>query len=41
MVIEAQGALLGAIAVSGAPSPANDDVCAIAGIRAIADSLEF
>lgn len=41
MVIEAQGTLLGAIGVSGAPGPANDDVCAAAGLRAIAESLEF
>ena len=40
-VIEAQGTLLGAIGVSGAPGPASDDVCTVAGIRAIADSLEF
>ena len=40
-VIEGQGALVGAIGVSGAPGPANDDVCAAAGIGAIADDLEF
>ena len=40
-VIEAGGSLLGAIGVSGAPGPLNDEVCAIEGIRAIADSLEF
>lgn len=40
-VIEAGGTLLGAIGVSGAPGPLNDDVCAVEGIRAIADSLEF
>lgn len=41
MVIEGGGALVGAIGVSGAPGPANDDVCAAAGIKAIADDLEF
>lgn len=41
MTIEAGGSLLGAIGVSGAPGPANDDVCAKAGIAAIAESLEF
>ncbi len=41
MVIEGQGALVGAIGVSGAPGPANDDTCAAAGIRAIAEDLEF
>jgi len=41
MVIEGQGALVGAIGVSGAPGPANDDTCAAAGIQAIAEDLEF
>jgi uncharacterized protein GlcG (DUF336 family) len=41
MMIEAGGTLYGAIGVSGAPGPAADDVCASAGIKAIADSLEF
>jgi uncharacterized protein GlcG (DUF336 family) len=40
-VIEAGGSLLGAIGVSGAPGPANDDVCAAAGIGAVADDLEL
>ncbi|QJR15081.1 GlcG/HbpS family heme-binding protein [Usitatibacter palustris] len=39
--IEAGGALLGGIGVSGAPGGVNDDACAAAGIKAIADSLEF
>lgn len=39
--IEAAGTLLGAIGVSGAPGPQNDDICAAAGIAAIADDLEF
>lgn len=41
MVIEGGGSLVGAIGVSGAPGPANDDVCAAAGIKAIAEDLEF
>ena len=41
MVIEGQGALVGAIGVSGAPGPASDDICAAAGIKAIAEDLEF
>ena len=39
--IQAGGVLLGGIGVSGAPSGEIDDVCAQAGIRAIAESLEF
>ena len=39
--IEAGGGLLGAIAVSGAPGGDADDACASAGIKAIADDLEF
>lgn len=39
--IEAGGNLLGAIAVSGAPGGDADDACARAGIKAIADDLEF
>jgi len=39
--IEAGGTLLGAIGVSGAPGPLNDEICAAAGIAAIADDLEF
>ena len=39
--IEAGGALLGGIGVSGAPGGDMDDACAQAGIRAIAESLEF
>jgi uncharacterized protein GlcG (DUF336 family) len=41
VTIEAGGSLLGAIGVSGAPGGAADEVCAKAGLRAIADSLEF
>ena len=39
--IEAGGNLFGAIAVSGAPRGDADDACALAGIKAIADDLEF
>ena len=39
--IEAGGALLGGIGVSGAPGPQNDEMCAAAGIAAIAEDLEF
>ena len=39
--IEAGGNLLGAIAVSGAPGGDADDACAQAGIKAIADDIEF
>ena len=40
-MIEAGGTLLGAIGVSGAPGGDNDDTCAAAGIKAIAEDLEF
>jgi len=39
--IEAGGALVGGIGVSGAPRGELDDVCATVGIAAIRDSLEF
>lgn len=39
--IEAGGSLIGGIGVSGAPGPANDERCAQAGIKAIAEDLEF
>ena len=39
--IEAGGSLLGAIGVSGAPGGDADDACANAGIKAIADDIEF
>jgi len=41
MIIESHGSLVGAIGVSGTPSGADDDRCAIAGINAIRESLEF
>jgi uncharacterized protein GlcG (DUF336 family) len=41
LLIEAGGALLGAIGVSGAPGGREDDACAAAGIAAIRDDLEL
>lgn len=41
MKIEAAGSIVAGIGVSGAPGGDADDVCAAAGIKAIADSLEF
>lgn len=41
LVIEAGGALVGGIGVSGAPRGEFDDACATAGIASIRDSLEF
>lgn len=41
LMIEAGGALLGAIGVSGAPGGRDDDTCAAAGIAAIRDDIEF
>lgn len=40
-MIQGGGSLFGAIGVSGAPGGDADDVCAAAGIKAIADDLEF
>ena len=40
-VIQAGGNVLGAIGVSGGPGGAADDACAKAGIKAIADAIEF
>jgi uncharacterized protein GlcG (DUF336 family) len=39
--IEAGGSIIGGIGVSGAPGGDADEACAAAGIKAIADSLEF
>ncbi len=39
--IEAQGSILGAIGVSGAPGWDSDDLCARAGIGAIRERIEF
>jgi uncharacterized protein GlcG (DUF336 family) len=41
LVIEAGGATLGGIGVSGAPGGEADDACAAAGLKAIADAIEF
>ena len=41
VMIEAGGALLGAIGVSGAPGGKEDDACAAAGIGAIREELEL
>lgn len=41
LMIEAGGSLLGAIGVSGALGGDADEVCAAAGIKAIAEDLEF
>ena len=41
VMIEAGGSLLGGISVSGAPGGDADEKCARAGIKAIADDLEF
>lgn len=41
LLIEAGGQTLGAIAVSGAPGGEADEQCAAAGIKAIADQIEF
>lgn len=40
-MIQGAGSLVGGIGVSGAPGGDNDDVCAAAGIKAIADDLEL
>ena len=40
-LIEAAGALLGGIGVSGAPGGDRDDACADAGVAAIRDAIEF
>ena len=39
--VESAGSLIGGIGVSGAPGGAADEACARAGIKAIADALEF
>lgn len=41
LMIEAGGSLLGGIGVSGAPGGDADEACARAGIKAVADDLEF
>lgn len=39
--VEAGGSVLGGIGVSGAPGGDADDACALAGLKAIADAIEF
>ena len=41
VMVEAAGALVGAIGVSGAPGGDNDESCAKAGLAAIRDKLDF
>jgi uncharacterized protein GlcG (DUF336 family) len=41
VMIEANGSLVGGIGVSGAPGGVADDVCAQAGVKAIAADIEF
>jgi uncharacterized protein GlcG (DUF336 family) len=41
LVIEAGGSTYGGIGVSGAPGGEADDACAAAGLKAIADAIEF
>jgi uncharacterized protein GlcG (DUF336 family) len=41
VLIEGGGSMFGAIGVSGAPGGEADDVCAKAGIKAIADAIAF
>lgn len=41
IVIEAGGSTFGGIGVSGAPGGDADDACATAGLKAIADAIEF
>jgi uncharacterized protein GlcG (DUF336 family) len=41
IMVEAGGAMVGAVGVSGAPGGDADDACAKAGIEAIRDKLDF
>jgi uncharacterized protein GlcG (DUF336 family) len=41
LMVRAKGSLVGAIAVSGAPSGDADDACAKAGVAAISDAIEL
>ena len=41
VMIESGGSLVGAIGVSGAPGGDLDDICALAGIKAIEDDIAF
>lgn len=39
--VESAGSVVGGIGISGAPDPAIDEECALAGVKAIADKLDF
>jgi uncharacterized protein GlcG (DUF336 family) len=41
VLIEAGGTIYGAVGVSGAPSGATDEACAMAGVAAVIDDLEM
>jgi uncharacterized protein GlcG (DUF336 family) len=41
MLVEAGGAIVGAVGVSGAPGGVEDDKCALAGIEAVRGKLDF
>ncbi len=41
VLVEAEGSIVGAVGISGAPSGEADDACARAGIKAIEDKLLF
>jgi len=41
LTIESQGSIVGGIGVSGAPGGEADDACALAGIEAIRDRIDF
>jgi uncharacterized protein GlcG (DUF336 family) len=41
LLIESGGSMLGGIGVSGGPGGEADEACALAGLKAIADALEF
>ena len=41
VVVESAGELIGGVGVSGAPGGALDEACAVKGIEAIADDLDF
>jgi uncharacterized protein GlcG (DUF336 family) len=41
LVVEGGGSSFGGIGVSGAPGGEADDACAAAGLKAIADAIEF
>ena len=41
LIVQAEGSLVGAVGVSGAPGGDADEACAKAGIKAIRDRLDF